>query len=153
MRNLQWVTIVLCCIGFGGLGCGVRQSTDTPMAENRGNSSSPSEAKDVESVLKRTKWQSRSGFSNGVSWQFMVSGKVLIQDGGETDESYRWEVISRNESEQKIAIKFWKPGNEEHQEWRFTFGGDGEPAHMDRFKYKGSKILDSDHGLLRYPVQ
>ena len=147
MRNLQWAAIVLCC-----LGCEGQRVIDRPIPENSGNSLPPAEAKDVESVLKRKKWQSRSGFSNGVSWKFVDGGKVLIWNGGETDESYRWEVISRNESERKITIKFWKPGNEDHQEWKFTFGGDGEPAHMDRFKYKGSKIVDSDSDLLRYPV-
>jgi hypothetical protein len=47
--------------------------------------------------------------------------------------------------------KFWKPGANEHREWTFAFGADGEPATVESFVYRGSSIRKSEE-YLRYPV-
>jgi hypothetical protein len=126
----------------------LERSSDTDGIQRE---SSQAKTSDVESVLRRGKWQSRSGLSNGVAWQFADGGRVLIHDGGEIDESHQWKVISRNESERKIRIKFWNPDEVEHREWEFAFGAEGSPAKVNSFVYKGSQITDSD-AYLRYPV-
>jgi hypothetical protein len=127
----------------------VEQSTQTgPQVEHLRKA----ESNDVESMLKKGKWQSRSGLSNGVAWKFADGGKVLIYDGGEVNESHQWKVISRNEGERKIRIKFWNPDETEHREWVFEFQPDGNPAKVDSFIYEGSRLKDSDE-YLRYPIE
>lgn len=133
----------------GGCGAGVQTpQVDSPEASK---AVTATKADDVESILKRGKWESRSGISRGVAWGFADGGKVLIYDGGEVDEAYRWEVVSRNEASRKITIKFWRPDDRDHRKWTFAFGADGEPAQVESFTYKGSAIVDSDE-YVRYPV-
>jgi hypothetical protein len=112
-----------------------------------------SEAKrhDVESNLRRGKWQSRSGLSNGVAWQFADGGRVFVYDGGDIDESFRWRVISKNENEQKIRIKFWNPDEFDYREWEFRFASDGDPAQVSSFIFKSAGLTNSEE-YLRYPV-
>jgi hypothetical protein len=149
MRFRTCFAIVAATMSVGG--CGAR--LPSPQADSPEASSTVAaiKADDVESILKRGKWQSRSGISNGVAWQFADGGKVLIYDGGEVDESYRWEVISRNEANRKITIKFWKPGDSRFRKWIFSFGAEGEPAQVENFVYKGDAIVDSED-YLRYPI-
>lgn len=108
-------------------------------------------ADDVEAILQRGKWQSRSGISTGVMWRFTGGGNVLIYDGGKLDKAYRWEVVSRDEANRKITIKLWKPEDREHRKWTFAFGAEGTPAQVESYSYKGSVIVGSDDYLV-YPI-
>lgn len=132
-------------------GCGARLQSPQGGSPEESKAVTATKADDVEAILRREKWQSRSGLSSGVAWQFVDGGKVLIHDGGNVDESYRWEIVSRNESARKITIKFWKPGDTEHRQWTFTFGPEGQPAQKENFVYRGAAIVDSDETLL-YPM-
>jgi hypothetical protein len=111
-------------------------------------------AKDVESLLKNGKWEDRSGLGNGMSWKFVNGGKVLIQTGGEIDESFRWEVLSRDEGERMLRIKYWRPsrGDREHREWKFSFAPDGSSAVVDNFEYRDGRMHDSSESTM-YRVQ
>jgi len=152
-------TIVLVILGFlllavlfdksrnGTLGQHLPSTTAAP--------SSPSAAPpSVESMLRRGRWEKRTGFSAGLSWEFIDGGCVRIYDtGGEIDESFRWEPISRNENSRKIRIKYWRPSREdgEHREWAFTFAPDGLSAEVTNFVYKRGQLADSSTSTMYNP--
>ncbi len=142
--------VVSCLIAIVGCGKATQEEPSSQPAQSN-NVLAVDKPTDVESVLKTGKWQSRSGLSNGVAWQFADGGRVLIHDGSEVDESHQWKVLSRNESERKIRVKFWNPDETEHREWEFTFGGSNSPATVKSFIYEGSRMKDSDE-YLRYPI-
>lgn len=99
-------------------------------------------ADDVESILKRGKWEKRSGLGSGMAWQYLDGGRVKIYDGSEVDEAYRWEVMSRNEAERKIRIRYWKPaeGTNEHREFVFKFSPSGDTAEVENWLRKNGQI-------------
>lgn len=138
---------VLFCVASG---CS-NNAADRPSASS---GSGQVVAKDVESLLKRGKWEKRSGLGNGMSWQFVNGGKVLIHTGGEVDESFRWEVLSRDEGERMLRIKYWRPsrGDKEHREWKFSFAPDGSSAVVDNFEYRDGRMHDSSESTM-YHVQ
>jgi hypothetical protein len=127
------------------------------VAGDRPSASSGSEkvvTNDVESLLKTGRWEKRSGLGNGMSWQFENGGKVLIRSGGEVDESYRWEVISRDEGAREITIRYWRPsrGDKDHREWKFHIAGDRSSAVVDNFEYRDGRMHDSSEDTM-YHVQ
>jgi len=99
-------------------------------------------ATDVESVLKSGRWEKRAGLGRGMSWQYLDGGRVKIYDGSEINEAYKWEVISRNEAERKIKIRYWKSADttNEHREFVFKFSPDGDSAEVENWLRKNGQI-------------
>lgn len=97
---------------------------------------------DVESILKSGRWEKRAGLGAGMAWQYLDGGIVKIYDGSEVDEAYRWEVMSRNEAERKIRIRYWKSADsaKEHREFVFRFSPSGETAEVENWLHKNGQI-------------
>ena len=148
MRNLK-LCCLICAAMFSGLACQPQHvMTESPVRESRQpvGVDSPQgrheSADDVESVLKSGRWEKRSGLGNGMAWQYLDGGKVRIYNGGEVDEAYRWEVLSRNEGQKTLKIRYWRPADttNEHREFVFKFAPDGETAEVENWLHKNGQI-------------
>lgn len=107
--------------------------------------------------LQRGKWYQKAksyrndggrwvpdGGGAGIAWEFLDDGRVHIYDGDEVDQSYRWEILSKNE-ETKVTIKYWSVTSlpDEFATWEFVFASDLRSAEVERVRYAGGKIDDS----------
>lgn len=98
---------------------------------------------DVKSLLMSGRWLSTNGLSQGMIWRFNDGGQVFIEDtGGSIDESYRWEVISRNEGSRSIEIKYFQSSDppNDYREWKWQFSPDGQSARIDNYRRKNGAI-------------
>jgi hypothetical protein len=126
----------------------------------------PAEFRDPAGLLQRGKWyQQAKSYQNqggrwvpadggkGLGWQFLDSGRVHIYDGDDVDQSFRWEVLSKNDRD-KVRIKYSSVTNlpDEFATWEFVISRDLTSAEVTRVKYKGGQIVDSSEGTMyRFP--
>jgi hypothetical protein len=135
---------LIVAVMVSGIACQPKEFAKPNSQGTEAKAAQPSQAPagDVESVLKSGRWEKRSGLGSGMAWQYLDGGRVRIYDGGEIDESYRWEVLSRNEGQKTIKIRYWRPADtsNEHREFVFKFASGGDTAEVENWLRKNGKI-------------
>jgi hypothetical protein len=147
---------------------GLTELKDDALQEviNSGKFRIPPNFRDPAGLLQRGKWyQQARSYQNqggkrvpadggkGLGWQFLDSGRVHIFDGEDVDQSFRWEVLSKNDRN-KVRIKYSSVTNlpDEFAIWEFVISRDFTSAEVTRVKYKGGQIVDSSEGTMyRFP--
>lgn len=78
----------------------------------------------VEKRLIFGRWKTVEGPSTNTIWEYEPSGKMRVFNGTAINESYRWEILGRDEEEQTIRIKCWSitdpPDKYQDVEYRFV---------------------------------
>lgn len=141
-KSSSAVLVALVCCGCGTRLPPANESHESVAMRPTETTRPPaSGASGVESLLLAGRWTKRDGLSRGVVWQFDAGGRVLVTDGGNVDESYRWEVLARNEGARSITIKYRStidPPND-FREWKLTFAPDGKSAMLENWRNKNGR--------------